>query len=415
VKNLSLEKIGANAKKMATYVRELSVRAKNSALLRCADSLEINTEIILAANAKDMAAADPARGAFNDRLLLTAERISAMAEGIRKVVRQDDPTGEMLYMKTLPNGLRVGEKRVPIGVVGMIYEARPNVTTDAFALCFKTGNACVLRGSREAIHSNTQLVKILQDALAAMEHPPEIVQLIEDTSRETAREFMRLNKYIDVLIPRGGAGLISSTIENSTIPTIETGVGNCHIFVDKSADLERAVPLILNAKTQRPSVCNACEKLLVHKEVAATFLPKICTALAEKGVEIRGCAEVCAAFPGAKSATEEDWHTEFLDLIIGVKVVENLDDAIAHIGEYSSGHTDAILTENYTAANEFTERVDSAAVYVNASTRFTDGEEFGLGAEVGISTQKLHARGPMGLTALTTTKFIVLGSGQIRE
>ncbi|MCL2224227.1 MAG: glutamate-5-semialdehyde dehydrogenase [Defluviitaleaceae bacterium] len=410
-----LEKIGTEAKKMAAYVRRLSAVEKNAALMTCADKLEENTAYILEENAKDMANADPSRGAFNDRLKLTAERVKAMAEGIRKVARQDDPTGETLYMKTLPNGLQVGEKRVPIGVVGMIYEARPNVTTDSFALCFKSGNACVLRGSKEAINSNIALIKILQDALAAQNHPRETVQLIEDTSRETARQFMRLNKHIDVLIPRGGAGLIQSTVENSTIPVIETGVGNCHIFVDESADLDKAVKIILNAKTQRPSVCNACEKLLIHSKIADKFLPQICDALHGAGVEIRGCDAVCKAFAHAKPATAEDWHTEFLDLIIGVKIVEDLHAAIAHISEYSSGHTEAILTENYTNANAFIDLVDSAAVFVNASTRFTDGEEFGLGAEVGISTQKLHTRGPMGLKALTTTKFFALGRGQVRE
>ena len=409
-----LTTIGMEAKKMSGYVRRLSTGEKNAILMACADKLEESTSYILAENAKDMANADPSRVAFNDRLKLNEQRVTGLAEGIRKVVSLDDPTGETLYMKTLPNGLKVGEKRVSLGVVGMIYEARPNVTTDSFALCLKAGNACVLRGSKDAISSNIALVKILQDALESMGHPRKIVQLIEDTSRETAREFMKLNKYIDVLIPRGNAGLIQSAVENSTIPVIETGVGNCHIFVDESADLVNAVPLILNAKTQRPSVCNACEKLLIHRKIAGTFLLEICRALGDAGVEIRGDADVCAAFTGAKPATEEDWHTEFLDMIIGVKVVDDLEVAISHIGEFSSGHTDAILTENYTNANKFVELVDSAAVFVNASTRFTDGEEFGLGAEMGISTQKLHARGPMGLNALTTTKFFVLGSGQIR-
>ncbi|MCL2577607.1 MAG: glutamate-5-semialdehyde dehydrogenase [Defluviitaleaceae bacterium] len=410
-----LEKIGKEAKKMASYVRRLASSEKNNILFACAESLEENIAQIIYANDKDMANADPSRGAFNDRLKLNEQRVKAMAEGMRKVARQDDPTGETLYMKSLPNGLKVGEKRVPIGVVGMIYEARPNVTTDSFSLCFKAGNACVLRGSREAINSNIVLVKILQDTLESLEHPREIVQLIEDTSRETAREFMRLNKYIDVLIPRGSAGLIQSAVENSTIPIIETGVGNCHIFVDDSADLSNAVPLIINAKTQRPSVCNSCEKLLIHINIAERFLPIICRSLSDAGVEIRGDETVCGTFEKIIPATEDDWYTEYLDLIIAIKIVDNLEAAIEHINEYSSGHTDAILTESYTNANDFVEQVDSAAVFVNASTRFTDGEEFGLGAEVGISTQKLHARGPMGLTALTTTKFFVLGSGQIRK
>lgn len=409
-----LKNIGENAKAAAEYVRRLSAPEKNKILAACANELEKNATIVIAANKKDMAAADPARGAFNDRLMLNEARISAMAEGMRKVARQDDPTGEVLYMKTLPNGLKVGEKRVPIGVVGMIYEARPNVTTDSYALCLKAGNACVLRGSKEAINSNVALVKILQNTLSKLKHSPDIVQLIEDTSRETAREFMRLNAYIDVLIPRGGAGLIQSTVENSTVPVIETGVGNCHIFVDESADLAKAVPLIINAKTQRPSVCNAAEKLLIHKNIAKDFLPKICGALAAAGVKIRGCPKTVSLYSAARLASEDDWYTEFLDLIIGVKVVDNLAGAIAHISKYSSGHTDCILTESYANANEFIDLVDSAAVFVNASTRFTDGEEFGLGAEVGISTQKLHARGPMGLSALTTTKFFVMGTGQIR-
>lgn len=409
-----LKKIGANAKEAASYVRRLASAEKNKILTACADALEKNAAEIISANAKDMAASDPARKAFNDRLMLNEQRISGLAEGMRKVSRQNDPTGEVLYIKTLPNGLNVGEKRVPLGVVGMIYEARPNVTTDSFALCLKAGNACVLRGSKEAIHSNVAIVKILQAALTRLGHPPKIVQLIEDTSRETAREFMRLNGYLDVLIPRGSAGLIQAAVENATVPVIETGVGNCHIFVDESADLTKAVPLIINAKTQRPSVCNATEKLLIHKNIAKTFLPKICGALAAAGVKIRGCGKTCALFSAASIASEDDWHTEFLDLIIGVKVVDDLDAAIAHISKYSSGHTDCILTESYTNANEFIDLVDSAAVFVNASTRFTDGEEFGLGAEMGISTQKLHARGPMGLTALTTTKFFVTGNGQVR-
>ena len=406
--------IGTEAKKMAAYVRRLSSKEKNDALFACADALVENTAFILAENAKDMAAADPERASFNDRLMLDEARVAAMAEGIRKVARQDDPTGDTLYMKELPNGLKIGERRVPLGVVGMIYEGRPNVTTDSFALCFKAGNACVLRGSRHAINSNIALVTVLQNALEGGKHPRKIVQLIEETSHEVAREFMRLNKYIDVLIPRGNAGLIQTTVENSTIPTIETGIGNCHIFVDEFADLAKAVPLILNAKTQRPSVCNACEKLLIHRKLAGTFLQEICDALTAAGVEILGDAEVCAAYPSAKPASEEDWYTEFLALTIGVKIVDDMDAAVAHIAQYSSGHTEAILTENYSNAHAFLDMVDSAAVFVNASTRFTDGEEFGLGAEVGISTQKLHARGPMGLSALTTTKFFGLGSGQVR-
>ena len=410
-----LEKIGKEAKKMAGYTRQLTAEQKNTALMACADALEADTSYILEENQKDMAKADPSRGAFNDRLMLNTERISGIAEGLRKVARLDDPVGEVLYMKTLLNGLQIGERRVPIGVAGMIYEARPNVTVDSFGLCFKAGNSSILRGGSEALHSNIALATVLQNTLEKLGHPRNIVQFITDPSREVARQFMGLNQYVDVLIPRGGAGLIKSTLENSTIPVIETGVGNCHIFVDESADLDKAVDIIINAKTQRPSVCNACEKLLVHRKVADVFLPRICQALTASGVEIRGDEHVCKTFPAAKLATEEDWHTEFLDLIIGIKVVEDYDDAVSHISTYSSGHTDAILTESYINAQGFIAEIDSAAVFVNASTRFTDGEEFGLGAEIGISTQKLHARGPMGLKALTTTKFIILGNGQIRK
>ena len=410
-----LEKIGKKSRKMAGYTRQLTAEQKNIALMACADALEADSSYILEENQKDMAKADPSRGAFNDRLMLNTERISGIAEGLRKVARLDDPVGEVLYMKTLLNGLQIGERRVPIGVVGMIYEARPNVTVDSFGLCFKAGNSSILRGGSEALHSNIAIATVLQNTLEKLGHPRNIVQFITDPSREVARQFMGLNQYVDVLIPRGGAGLIKSTLENSTIPVIETGVGNCHIFVDESADLDKAVDIIINAKTQRPSVCNACEKLLIHRKVADVFLPRICQALAASGVEIRGDEQVCKTFPAAKLATEEDWHTEFLDLIIGIKVVEDYDDAVSHIGTYSSGHTDAILTESYINAQGFIAEIDSAAVFVNASTRFTDGEEFGLGAEIGISTQKLHARGPMGLKALTTTKFIILGNGQIRK
>ena len=409
-----LEKIGKEAKVMARYTGRLTSGAKNAVLMACADALEAGCSCILEENQKDMAKADPSRGAFNDRLMLNTERVSGIAQGLRKVARLDDPVNEVLYMKTLPNGLQVGERRVPIGVVGMIYEARPNVTVDSFGLCFKAGNSSILRGGSEALFSNIAIINILQNALEKLGHPRNIVQFITDPSREVARQFMGLNKYIDVLIPRGGAGLIQSTLENSTIPVIETGVGNCHIFVDESADLDKAAGIIINAKTQRPSVCNACEKLLVHRKAADAFLPRICQALTASGVEIRGDEQVCKAFPEAKAAVEEDWYTEFLNLIIGIKVVEDFDDAVSHIAKYSSGHTEAILTESYINAQRFAAEVDSAAVFVNASTRFTDGEEFGLGAEIGISTQKLHARGPMGLKALTTTKFVIFGNGQVR-
>ena len=411
---INLEKMGQKAKEMSKYTAALGTQAKNHALTACADALITHADYILAENKKDMDNADPARASFNDRLLLTPARIAGMAEGLRKVARLDDPVNEVLYMKTLPNGLQIGERKVPLGVIGMIYEARPNVTADAFGLCFKAGNSCILRGGSEAIASNTALVNVVQDALEEASHPREIVQFISDTSRDVAKAFMGLNKYVDVLIPRGSASLINSTVENSKIPVIETGIGNCHIFVDESADLDKAVKIIINAKTQRTSVCNACEKLLIHKALADSFLPDICRILNDNGVKIHGDDKVCKAFPKALAATEDDWYEEYLDLIIGIKVVDSLEDAINHINHYSSGHSDVILTESYSAANRFTADIDSAAVYVNASTRFTDGEEFGLGAEIGISTGKLHSRGPMGLKALTSAKFVIFGTGQIR-
>ena len=409
-----LDNMGKKAKDMAKYISRLNSGDKNAVLMACSAAIEAECSYILEENQKDMASADPARRAFNDRLLLNSQRINSMAEGLRKVARLDDPVSEVLYMKTLPNGLQVGECRVPLGVVGMIYEARPNVTADSFGLCFKAGNSSILRGGSEALHSNIALVKVIQNTLENLGHPREIVQLISDPSREIAQKLMGLRQYIDVLIPRGGAGLIKNIVENSTIPVIETGVGNCHIFVDESADLNRAVDIVINAKTQRPGVCNACEKLLIHSKVADAFLPNVCKALTKKDVQIRGDSRVCKAFAKAVPATEDDWHTEYLDMIIGVKVVEDFGDALNHISKYSSGHTEAILTESFANARRFTAEVDSAAVFVNASTRFTDGEELGLGAEIGISTQKLHARGPMGLKALTTTKFVVFGNGEIR-
>ena len=411
---INLDSMGKKAGEMAKYVSRLNSGDKNAVLMACAEALEAECGYIVEENQKDMAKADPVKRAFNDRLMLNAQRIASMAEGLRKVARLDDPVSEVLYMKTLPNGLQVGEHRVPLGVIGMIYEARPNVTADSFGLCFKAGNSSILRGGSEAFHSNMAIVKVIQDTLEKLGHPREAVQFISDPSREVAQKFMGLRQYIDVLIPRGGAGLIKTVVENSTIPVIETGVGNCHIFVDKSADLHKAVDIVINAKTQRPSVCNACEKLLVHSKIADAFLPKVCEALAGKDVQIRGDNRVCQAFASAIPAVEEDWHTEYLDMIIAVKVVEDFNSAVEHISKYSSGHTEAILTESYANARRFTAEVDSAAVFVNASTRFTDGEEFGLGAEIGISTQKLHARGPMGLKALTTTKFVIFGNGEIR-
>lgn len=411
----NLERVGEKAKEMSVYAAGLSNGEKNKVLLACADALIENVGYILEENKKDMGALDEARPSyFRDRLLLNPQRIESMAMGLRKIAALDDPTGETLYIKKMDNGLQIGERRVPLGVVAIIYEARPNVTVDTFGLCFKSGNAGILRGGSEAFNSNAALVNVLQQVITANGHPQELVQLVTDTSRQVARDLMRLNKYVDVLIPRGGRDLIKTTIENSTVPTIETGVGNCHIFVDKTANLERSVDIVINAKVSRPGVCNSLEKLLVHADLADSFLPKVCKALDELGVEIRGDEVVQKVMPLSKSASESDWYEEYLDMIIGIKVVGDIDQAISHITKYSSGHSEAILTESYKNADRFINEVDSAAVYVNASTRFTDGEEFGLGAEIGISTQKLHVRGPMGLKALTTTKFVVFGGGQTR-
>ena len=355
------------------------------------------------------------KGAFIDRLTLTEQRLQEMADGLRQVASLDDPVGKVLSMKTLDNGLIIGQKRVPMGVIGIIFEARPNVTADAFGLCLKAGSAVILRGGKEAIGTNKKVVSVFQKALEEEGLPGACVQIVQDTNRETANEMMRLNGYLDLLIPRGGAGLIQNVVQNSTVPVIQTGVGNCHVYVDESADLEKAVRIVINAKTQRPGVCNACESLLVHESLKDTFLPMIGKALQEKQVEIRGDEDTCARVPGAVAATEEDWATEYEDYIISTRVVKDLDEAISHIRRYSTGHSEAIVTENYTNAQRFLNEVDAAAVYVNASTRFTDGGQFGFGAEIGISTQKLHARGPMGLTELTTTKYIIYGDGQIRE
>ena len=349
-----------------------------------------------------------------DRLMLTKERIDAMAEGLRQISELDDPIGEVTGMKKRPNGLLIGQKRVPLGVIGIIYEARPNVTADAFGLCFKTGNAVILKGGSDAIHSNTAIVECIRETLKESGVTEDAIQLITDTSRETAAEFMKLNQYVDVLIPRGGKGLIKAVVEQSTIPVIETGTGNCHIYVDESADLNMAADIVMNAKTQRVGVCNACESLLVHENVKEAFLPVMAERLRSKHVEMRADEEAKALIPDAKTATEEDWGTEYLDYILSIKVVKSVEEAIAHINRYNTKHSEAIITNDYSHAQKFLDEVDAAAVYVNASTRFTDGFEFGFGAEIGISTQKLHARGPMGLLALTATKYIIYGNGQIR-
>lgn len=353
--------------------------------------------------------------ALQDRLRLTEQRIEDMAEGLRQIAALEDPIGEVLSMKTRPNGLQIGKKRVPLGVVGIIYESRPNVTADAFGLCFKTGNAVILRGGSDAINSNKAIVHAVKDGLRKEKLSQDLILLVEDTSRETVNEMMKLHGLIDVLIPRGGSGLISNVVQNSTVPVIETGTGNCHIYVDESADVNMAADIIENAKTQRLGVCNACESLIIHEKIAEQAIRGIVACLKKHNVEIRGDERACALSEEIIPASEEDWGTEYLDSIISVKTVDSLSEAIGHINKYNTGHSESIITENYTNALRFLDEIDAAAVYVNASTRFTDGFEFGFGAEIGISTQKLHARGPMGLEALTTTKYIIFGDGQIRK
>lgn len=411
-----LNNIGMRAKAASRELALIGKTEKNNALLAAADALCQNADLLLAENEKDISAAKErgVKASLIDRLKLTPERIAAMADGLRDIAALDDPVGEFITMKERPNGLVIGQKRVPLGVIGIIYESRPNVTADAFGLCFKTSNAVILRGGSDAINSNKAICKVLCNSLKSSAVTPDAVILIEDTSRETAAGLMKLNKYIDVLIPRGGAGLIQTVINNSTVPVIETGTGNCHIFVDESADKDMAVSIIDNAKTQRTGVCNACESLVVH-ENAVHLLPAIAERLVSKGVEIRGCEKTCKILKSVIPATDEDWGTEYLDLIISCKIVSDIDEAISHINRYNTGHSEAIITSSYENSQKFLNEVDAAAVYVNASTRFTDGFEFGYGAEIGISTQKLHARGPMGLIALTTTKNIIYGSGQIRQ
>lgn len=390
---------------------------KNQLLLAIADSLTENREAILAANQEDLALArqNGMSPSMLDRLSLNETRIAAMAGGVRKVAALADPVGEVLMGKTLENGLQLRKVRTPLGLIGIIYEARPNVTVDAAALCLKSSNAVMLRGGKEAFHTNKALCSTMRAAITACGFPADIVALVEDTSRETATEMMKLNGWLDVLIPRGGAGLIRSVVENANVPVIETGVGNCHIFVDETADLSMAVEIVNNAKTSRPSVCNACESLLVHEGVAAEFLPALKKKLDEKSVRIYGCP-ITASILGDSVLPADDtaYQTEFLDYALSVRVVPGINEALSHIARFSTGHSEAILTQNLENARLFTKTVDAAAVYVNASTRFTDGEEFGFGAEIGISTQKLHARGPMGLTELTSSKYIVYGDGQIR-
>lgn len=414
--NEMLNHLGVNAKAAETEMRNLSTDKKNEVLLAVADRLVNDTQTLIRANAVDVEEGkrNQMPEGLIDRLLLTESRIEGMAEGLRQVAALDDPIGEVTGMKKRPNGLLIGQKRVPLGVIGIIYEARPNVTADAFALCFKTGNVVILKGGSDAIHSNEAIVNSIRATLKEQRVTEDAIQLISDTSRETAAEFMKMNQYVDVLIPRGGRGLIKAVVEQSTIPVIETGTGNCHTYVDETADLQMAADIIINAKTQRVGVCNACESVLVHEKVKDAFLPVLAKRLQEKHVEIRADQAAYELIPGAVHATEEDWGKEYLDYILSVKVVSSVEEAIAHINKYNTRHSEAIITNNYTNAQKFLDEVDAAAVYVNASTRFTDGFEFGFGAEIGISTQKLHARGPMGLLALTTTKYIIYGNGQIR-
>jgi glutamate-5-semialdehyde dehydrogenase len=408
---------GQLAREASYILSGFSTIKKNEALNRVAESLTRKQQLILEANWEDMQNGDKAglKGAIRDRLMLNEKRIIAMSDGLRQIAGLEDPVGEVVMMKKRPNGLIIGQRRVPLGVIGIIYEARPNVTTDVFGLCLKTGNAAILRGGKEAFFSNKAITGVINDVLRSMNFPPGTLQLIEDTSRDSAIAMMKLNKYLDVLIPRGGADLIAAVVQNSTIPVIETGVGNCHVYIDEFADPVKAVAITVNAKTQRPGVCNAAETLLIHEKVASEMLPTVGKELIKRGVEIRGDKRVQEILPFSVPLVEEDWSKEYLDLIIAAGVVDSLEDAIRHINYYGSRHSDCIITENYSHAQEFLDKVDSAAVYVNASTRFTDGNEFGFGAEIGISTQKLHARGPMGLRDLTTLKYIIYGNGQVRE
>lgn len=412
----SLISMGQKAKEASYELGIASAGQKNQALTFMAEELVKAKDEIIKANEIDRqnAIKKGITEALLDRLSLDDSRIEAMAQGLLDIVKLQDPVGEVTNMWQMPNGLEIGQKRVPIGVLGIIYESRPNVTSDAAGLCLKSGNSVILRGASDAINSNKAVAKALVEGIKRSGLPQDCVQLLEDTSRETATEMMRLNDYIDVLIPRGGAGLIKSVVQNATVPVIETGTGNCHIFVDETADLEMAKAIVLNAKVQRPGVCNAAEKLLVHEAVANEFLPTIVKALRENDVEVRGCEKAQSIVNDIKVIEEPEWHQEYLDLIIAVKVVKDVDEAIKHINKYNTGHSESIVTESYKNSQKFLQRVDAAAVYVNASTRFTDGGEFGFGGEIGISTQKLHARGPMGLKELTTTKYIIFGDGQIR-
>lgn len=413
---MMLETLGAQAKTASRVLMTASTAAKNSALLKIADALLQNTDYILAENEKDLAAgrANGMAESLLDRLALSADRIRGMAQGVREVADLPDPIGAVQSEITRPNGLTIQRVSVPLGVIAVIFEARPNVTSDAAALCLKAGSACLLRGGKEAIHSNTAIAEVMRNALCGTDFPADCIQLVEDTSRESATALMRLSGYVDVLIPRGSARLIRSVVENATVPVIETGAGNCHVYVDRDANIDMAAEIVFNAKTSRVSVCNAAESLVVHADIAEKALPKIAARLLEKDVTLYGDARAKAILPDILPADEGDWGTEYLDYKMSVRVVDSVEEAIAHITRYSTGHSECIVTDNPKTAEKFLNEVDSAAVYHNASTRFTDGGEFGFGAEIGISTQKLHARGPLGLPQLTSVKYKIFGNGQIR-
>lgn len=413
---MNLELMGKTARKESLYMGKMSQNMKNKGLEAVARALVDNSDKIIAENDKDIKAGiekNMNKGLL-DRLRLNYDRIKGMADGLLQLVNLDDPIGEVVSMNTRPNGLIIGKKRVPLGVVAIIYESRPNVTADAFGLCFKSGNACILRGGSDSINSNIAIVDVIKAALKANGIDEDVISLITDTDRKYVDELMHMNKYVNVIIPRGGAGLIKNVVEHSTVPVIETGTGNCHIYVDATADFDMAVNIINNAKTQRIGVCNACESLVIHSSVINEVLPKIVDKLKESDVEVRGDKRAMDADDRILKATIEDWGKEYLDYIISVKTVDNIDEAIEHINTYNTGHSESIITSDYSNSQRFLNEIDAACVYVNASTRFTDGFEFGFGAEIGISTQKLHARGPMGLKELTTTKYIIYGEGQIR-
>lgn len=407
---------GKNAKGTLTFMSQVTTEQKNNALNAIADALEKNVDVIIAANKIDLTEGkeNGLNDGLLDRLMLNEERIKGIADGVRQVALLDDPCGKIISDYKKDNGLEIKKITVPIGVIGIIFEARPNVTVDAAALCLKSSNSVLLRGGKEAINSNTALSEIMRDAVESVGFPRDVIQLVHDVSRQSANDMMHMNEYLDCLIPRGGKGLIKAVVNNSTVPVIETGSGNCHIFVDESADINMAAEIIFNAKTQRISVCNACESLVIHSKIIDKALPVIAKKLKEKNVEIRGDERACQACSLVVPASEEDFYTEYLDYIISVKTVDSLDEAIEHINRCSTGHSEAIITENSENAEKFLKCIDSSSVYVNASTRFTDGGEFGLGAEIGISTQKLHARGPMGLEQLTSTKYLIYGNGQVR-